>query len=329
MFMTGRKVLVTGAGGFIGSRLCGALAEAGAEVTAMIRYTSRGWRGNLEYLPAAERDALRVVSGAIEDAEFVARQVHGQDTVFHLAALIGIPYSYVAPRSYLHVNVEGGLNVLEACRTHGVRRLLVTSTSEVYGTARYTPIDEAHPLQGQSPYSASKIAADKLAESYHCAFGLPVVVVRPFNTYGPGQSVRAVIPTIITQALANPEIRLGSLSPVRDMLFVADTVAGFLLAAQADCALGQPINLGTGRGVTIGELARTILKLMDCAKPVVTEAERVRPEKSEVFELICDNRRAAEQLGWSPQVTLEQGLAETIGFLSAHPEFSNIKGYAV
>lgn len=329
MDMNGRKVFVTGAGGFIGSRLCGALVQAGAEVTAMIRYTSHGSRGNLAFLPAAAQNALRIVSGAVEDAEFVSRQVRGQDTVFHLAALIGIPYSYVAPRSYLHVNVEGGLNVLEAARQHEIRRVIVTSTSEVYGTAKYTPIDEGHPLQGQSPYSASKIAADKLAESYHCAFGLPVTTVRPFNTYGPGQSARAVIPTIITQALNSPEIRLGSLSPVRDMLYVDDTVAGFLRAALADFPLGEPVNLGTGQGVSIGELAQTILRLMDCTKPVVSDPERVRPDKSEVFELICDNRRAASQLGWSPTVGLEQGLAETIRFVTAHPEFFNVKGYAV
>ncbi|MBF0482911.1 MAG: GDP-mannose 4,6-dehydratase [Desulfovibrionaceae bacterium] len=329
MNLSGKKVLVTGAGGFIGAHVCEALLAAGAEVTAMIRYTSHGTAGNLQYLTPRTREALRIEAGAIEDAEFVAGLTAGQDVVIHLAALIGIPYSYVAPRSYLRVNIEGSLNVLEAARRHGVSRCLMTSTSEVYGTARYAPIDENHPLQGQSPYSASKIAADKLAESYHRSFGLPVVIVRPFNTYGPGQSARAVIPAIIGQALCCPEIRLGSLTPVRDLLYVKDTAAGFLKAAAADCPFGEPVNLGTGRAVSIGELARTILDLMGLDKPLVTDPCRVRPEASEVFELICDNAKALATLGWKPEHGLAEGLAQTIAFFTNQPRPDDPSRYRV
>jgi len=313
---TGKKILVTGAGGFIGSHLCEELVEAGAHVTALLRYSSRPDWGNLEWLPAPRKAALRVVTGNVEDPHFVTRLVAGHDVVFHLAALIGIPYSYVAPHSYVRTNIEGTVNVLEAVRTCGVERMIHTSTSEAYGTALYAPIDERHPLQGQSPYSASKISADKLAESYHRAFGVPVATLRPFNTYGPRQSARAVIPTIVSQALTQPEIRLGSLTPVRDLTYVKDTARAFLKVAESDAAIGQTVNAGTGTGITIGDLAQLILRLMDVSKPIVQDDDRVRPEASEVLRLVCDNRLAAELVDWRPEYRLETGLRETIDFIA-------------
>ncbi|MCS6814736.1 MAG: GDP-mannose 4,6-dehydratase [Cyanobacteria bacterium] len=318
MTWTGKQVLVTGAGGFIGSHLCEALVQAGAEVTAMIRYSSRSDWGNLELLPPDHKANLRVVAGNIEDSDFVARQVKGKAVVFHLAALIAIPYSYVAPLSYVRTNVEGTLNVLEAARNVGVEKVVHTSTSETYGTAIYAPIDEKHPLQGQSPYSASKIGADKIAESYYLSFNLPVATIRPFNTYGPRQSARAVIPTIISQALTQPQIKLGSLTPVRDLTFVKDTVRGFLKIAEAPASVGEVINIGSGKGVTIGELAQLILGLMNSDKPIVTDETRIRPEKSEVMKLICNAEKAAALVGWQPNYTLEQGLAEVIDFVTHH-----------
>ncbi|SRR5216683_161382 len=318
MTWKGRKLLVTGAGGFIGSHLCESLVEAGADVTAMLHYSSRSDWGNLEFLPPDVRASLKVVAGNIEDSHFVMREMNGQEVVFHLAALIAIPFSYVAPLSYVRTNVEGTLNVLEAARQHGVGRVVHTSTSETYGTAIYSPIDEKHPLQGQSPYSASKIGADKIAESYHRAFGLPVTTLRPFNTYGPRQSARAVIPTIIVQALSEPEIRLGSLVPIRDLNFVKDTVAAFLSVAAADGAIGKTINAGTGEGVSIGKLATLILEMMGCKKPVVEDSARVRPETSEVFHLVCDNRLALEVTGWKPSFSLKEGLGQAIDFVTHH-----------
>ena len=310
--------MVTGAGGFIGSHLCERLLQLGAQVTALIRYTSRSDWGNLDYLPPEIKASLSVVRGNIEDSNFVEDCVRGKDIVFHLAALIGIPYSYVAPLSYVRTNVEGTLNILESAKKFSVAKVAHTSTSETYGTAIYTPIDEKHPLQGQSPYSASKISADKMAESYHLAFGLPVTTVRPFNTYGPRQSARAVIPTIISQALTQPEIRLGSLDPVRDLLFIKDTVDGFIRSAEADSAVGETINLGFGKGITIGELAHAILQLMQIDKPIVLDNKRLRPLNSEVFTLICDNRKAAKLLGWSPRYSLNDGLIQAIAFVSSN-----------
>jgi dTDP-glucose 4,6-dehydratase len=244
------------------------------------------------------------------------------EVVFHLAALIGIPYSYHAPASYVRTNVEGTLNVLQAARSQGVERLVHTSTSEVYGTSRYEPIDEMHPLQGQSPYSASKIGADKLAESFYMAFKVPVVTVRPFNTFGPRQSARAVIPTIITQCFSRETVRLGSLHPVRDLNYVLDTVEGFLLAAEAPEAVGQTFNLGSGRGISIGELAQLVARLAGRPIAIDSEAERVRPEKSEVDRLLADSTRARKVLGWDPTVSLEEGLQRTIEWMQA-----NLKKY--
>lgn len=320
MSWSGRKVLVTGAGGFIGSHLTEALVERGANVRALVRYNSRNDWGNLEDLDPKTRAALEVVSGDIRDPFFVDRIVQGTEVVFHLSSLIAIPYSYVAPHSYVETNVNGALNVLEAARRHAVARVVHTSTSETYGTALYTPIDEKHPLQGQSPYSASKIAADKLAESYHRSFDVPVATIRPFNTFGPRQSARAVIPTIISQALTRDRIELGSLTPVRDLTFVKDTVRGFLRVAEAPEAVGDLINVGHGFGVTIGELVERIQKILGTNLPVKTAEERVRPEKSEVFTLIADRSKAERLLGWRPEVSLDDGLRAVIEFVRAHPE---------
>lgn len=318
MQWSGRNVLVTGAGGFIGSHLCEALLDLGAEVTAMIRYTSRSDWGNLELLPDEQKAALQVVAGNVEDSAFVNGIVKGKEVVFHLAALIAIPYSYIAPSSYVRTNVEGTLNIMEAARTFGAWRVVHTSTSETYGTALYTPIDEKHPLQGQSPYSASKIGADKLVESYHCSFGLPVATIRPFNTYGPRQSARAVIPTIISQALAQPTVRLGALEPVRDLTYVKDTVQGFIKVAESEKAVGQTVNVGFGEGISIGALAETILDLMGSDKRIIHDEERVRPRASEVYTLICDNSKARDICGWNPRYSLREGLIETIEFVSQH-----------
>jgi NAD dependent epimerase/dehydratase len=311
-------VLVTGAGGFIGSHLSQALVEAGAEVTAMIRYSGRADWGNLEHLPADRKAALRVVAGNVEDPHFMIRAAERQEVIFHLAALIAIPYSYSAPTSYVRANVEGTLNILEAARFHGTPRVVHTSTSETYGTAQYTPIDEKHPMQGQSPYSASKIGADKIAESYWRSFQVPVATLRPFNTYGPRQSARAVIPTIVAQALTRKDVRLGDLRPVRDLTFVRDTVGAFLAIAGCDAALGETVNAGAGKGIPIGDLAKLVLSLMKRDLPIVTEQERMRPDKSEVFELVCDNRKASALMGWAPTTSLRDGLAEAIAFVEGH-----------
>lgn len=329
MTWIGKKVLVTGAGGFIASHLCEAMLEAGAEVTAMIHYNSQNSWGNLEFLSPQHRAALNVIAGNIEDSDFVARQVKNNQVVFHLAALIAIPYSYIAPRSYIRTNIEGTLNVLEAARNFDIEKVVHTSTSETYGTAIYTPIDENHPLQGQSPYSASKIGADKIAESYYLSFELPVSTIRPFNTYGPRQSARAVIPTIISQALTQKEIRLGSLDPVRDLTYVKDTVRGFIKVAESEKTIGQVTNIGFGEGITIGELAKTILSIMGSDKQIVLDSNRVRPSKSEVFKLICDNTKAQTTIGWQPEYSLEAGLKEVITFVSNNQGIFKSDQYAV
>ncbi len=321
----GKRVLVTGAGGFIGSHLTERLLELGAQVRAFVRYNSRHDPGLLALLPPSlysparggpeGEAALELVWGDLRDSEAVSQAMEGVEVVFHLGALIAIPYSYLHPREVVETNVLGTLNVLLAARRHRPARVVHTSTSEVYGTARRVPIDESHPLQGQSPYSASKIGADKLAESFYCTYDLPVATLRPFNTYGPRQSARAVIPTIITQALAGDEVRLGALHPTRDFTFVSDTVDGFLRAAGSLRAVGQTVNLGAGGEISIGDLAAKIIELVGRDVPVVTEEQRLRPERSEVERLWADNRRAWELLNWRPQVSLDEGLRCTIAWI--------------
>ena len=313
-----KRVLVTGAGGFIGSHLVDELLQKGADVTAFVHYNARNDWGMLEGRYSDATPNLTVIAGDVTDALFVKKAVADKEYVFHLAALIGIPYSYVAPESYVNTNIKGTLNVMQACLDQSITRVVHTSTSEVYGTAQYTPIDEKHPLQGQSPYSASKIGADKIAESFYCSFELPVTTIRPFNTYGPRQSTRAVIPTIITQALTGKTVKLGSLTPIRDLTYVGDTVNGFIKLAESKKTVGKTVNTGSGRGVTIGELAEMILKQVNPKARIICEEKRVRPEMSEVRELLCDNRCAKELAGWTPGYTLEQGLSLTIDWMKDH-----------
>ncbi|MFA5191455.1 MAG: GDP-mannose 4,6-dehydratase [Verrucomicrobiia bacterium] len=324
------KFLVTGAGGFIGSHVVEALVKAGHQVRALVRYNSRGSWGHLEELASDVLGKTEVRLGDVTDPSQTRLLVEGTDVVLHLAALIGIPYSYHAPASYIATNVGGTLNILEACRQARVRRVVVTSTSEVYGTARYTPIDEDHPLQGQSPYSASKIAADKLAESFYCSFDLPVVTLRPFNTYGPRQSARAVIPTVMAQALNGAEaIHLGNLEPKRDLTFVEDTARAFLLAAETPGIEGQTIHFGQGQAVTIGELAQRCLNVVGSKARLVSVPERQRPGKSEVGLLLCNPAKARQTLKWTPQVSLDEGLRRTADYVRAHLQEYKHEGYAV
>jgi len=311
-----KKVLITGAAGFIGSHLTETLAAEGRQVRAMVHYNFQSNWGWLETLAPSLMENVEVFPADICDPFAVRKAVEGCDTVFHLASLIAIPYSYLAPASYVETNVKGALNLLQACLEEGVERLVHTSTSETYGSAQYVPIDEEHPLVGQSPYSASKIAADKLAESFHLSFDLPVATIRPFNTFGPRQSARAVIPTIITQALTGAEtIRLGALHPIRDLNFVADTVSGFLAVARTDAAVGTVTNIGRGEGISVGDLARLILELCGSEARIESEEERLRPDRSEVQQLVCGNQKARELLGWSPRYSLRQGLEMTVEWM--------------
>ncbi len=309
----GKRVLVTGAGGFIGSHLTERLVELGARACALVHYNALGSWGWLDHSP--RKADIEVLAGDIADQASVRAAVEGTEVVFHLAALIAIPYSYQAPASYVRTNIEGTLNVLQAARDLKIERLVHTSTSEVYGTARFVPITEAHPLQGQSPYSASKIGADKMVEAFHCSFGVPAVTVRPFNTFGPRQSARAVIPTIITQALTGQTVKLGNLSPTRDLNFVANTVDGFLRTAAEPQAIGQTINLGSGKEISVGNLVQVIARLVGKPIDVQSEEKRLRPENSEVERLLADNSRARTLLAWEPKVGLEEGLQRTIAWL--------------
>jgi NAD dependent epimerase/dehydratase len=327
MTWAGTPVLVTGAGGFIGSHLAERLVREGATVRCLASYHSSGSAGWLDR--SEVRDALEIVGGDLRDPDLVRRAVNGCDVVFHLGALIAIPYSYLAPLAYLQTNAAGTLNVLQAVRDAGVRRIVHTSTSEVYGTARAIPMAEAHPLQAQSPYAASKIAADKMAEAFHLSFGIPVVTVRPFNTYGPRQSARAVIPTIIAQALSGERISLGNTAPTRDFNFVADTVDGFVRAGACDEAVGHVLNLGTGREVSVGELARLIARICDVPYDVARDELRVRPPASEVERLCADSTKARSMLGWRPAVSLEDGLTRTIEWMRAHMASYQPEVYAI
>ncbi len=331
--MSAQKALVTGAAGFIGSHLVEMLVRQGTEVRAFVRYNSGQHAGNLRLLPREILEHVELIFGDLQDCEAVAGAARGVEQVYHLGAVISIPYSYQHPRETFNVNVTGTLNVLTAARDQHIPHVMVTSTSEVYGTAQVVPIDEQHPLNPQSPYAASKVAQDALALSFHASYDLPVRIIRPFNTFGPRQSARAVIPTIISQALTRDEVRLGALHPTRDLTYVTDTVRGFLLAAESDAAIGRAVNLGTNRTISIGELAEMAIRLCNARTGrdahIVTDAQRVRPENSEVLRLRSNNALARELIGWEPQVTLEDGLSKTIDWIAAHLDRFDPERYAV
>lgn len=309
------KILVTGADGFIGSHLVEELVKRGRQVKAFVYYNSFNSWGWIDKLPQDIQKEIEIFSGDIRDPNGVREAVKDVRDIFHLAALIAIPFSYHSPDSYVDTNIKGTLNVLQAARTFNISRLLVTSTSEVYGTAQYVPIDEKHPFQGQSPYSATKIGADRLAESFYRSFDLPVTIVRPFNTYGPRQSARAVIPTIILQLLSGKrEIKLGSLSPTRDFNYVKDTVNGFISIYESDKTIGQEINIATQKEISIGELARELIRQINPEAQIVCDEQRLRPGKSEVNRLLGCNKKIMELTGWKPLYSFEEGLAETIKF---------------
>ncbi|SET26598.1 NAD dependent epimerase/dehydratase, LLPSF_EDH_00030 family [Pseudobutyrivibrio sp. C4] len=310
------KVLVTGSDGFIGSHLVEELVKKGYEVRAFVYYNSFNNWGWLDTLPKDIMDHVEVFAGDVRDPNGVREAMKGCDAVFHLAALIAIPFSYHSPDAYVDTNIKGTLNILQAARDLGTARVLVTSTSEVYGTAQYVPIDEKHPYQGQSPYSATKIGADRLAESFYRSFDLPVTIVRPFNTFGPRQSARAVIPTIITQLLAGKEeIKLGSLTPTRDFNYVKDTAHGFIAMYESDKTIGQEINIATQKEISIGQLAEELIRQINPNAKIICDEDRLRPEKSEVNRLLGSNKKILELTDWKPQYTFEQGLAETVAFL--------------
>ena len=326
-FWNGKQVLVTGAGGFIGSHLVESLLFNGAKVRAFVRYTSRNDLGLLKLLSREDLSEVEIIAGDLRDEHAVNNAVKECDVVIHLGALISIPYSYFHPAEVASANFMGTLNILMACREHGVKRLVHTSTSEVYGTARQVPINESHPLQGQSPYSASKIGADMLVESFFCSYNLPVVTVRPFNTFGPRQSTRAVIPTIITQTLAGDVVKLGNLTTTRDFTFVADTVYGFLRAGEVQDVEGQVFNLGTGEEISIGALADKIMQKAGKSVHISEDSDRLRPEASEVMRLLSDNSLAVQQLGWRPEFTLDQGLDLTIAWVRDNLDLYRVGTY--
>lgn len=325
-----KKVLVTGADGFIGSHLTEELLEKGYEVKAFTLYNSFNTWGWLDSLPKEKLGQIEIYCGDVRDPNGVREAMRGVDVVFHLAALIAIPFSYHSPDSYVDTNIKGTLNVLQAARELATERVLVTSTSEVYGTAQYVPIDEKHPFQGQSPYSATKIGADRLAESFYRSFRLPVSIVRPFNTYGPRQSARAVIPTVITQLLAGrKEIKLGALTPTRDFNYVKDTTAGFIAIAESDQTIGEEINIATQKEISIGELAGEIITQINPKARIICDEERLRPEKSEVNRLLGSNEKIKKLTDWKPQYTFEQGIAETIEWIGNHLNFYKCDIYNV
>ena len=319
-FWKDQRVLVTGAGGFIGSHLTERLVSEGAKVRAFVRYNSRGDVGLLSLLPSEIFSGIEIIAGDLRDLMAVRAAIQSIDHIFHLGALIAIPYSYLHPAEVIETNIIGTMNVLLAARDVGTKRIIHTSTSEVYGTALSVLIDESHPLQGQSPYSASKIGADKIAESFYCSYNLPVVTLRPFNTFGPRQSARAVIPTIITQALTNSTVHLGNLEARRDLTYVSDTVDGFLKAAETPSIEGETFNMGTGSEIRIGDLAQEIISLVGKPIKIVVDPHRFRPENSEVQRLLSNNSLINDKLGWEPQVSLTDGLKQTIDWVSEHLE---------
>lgn len=322
-----KRVLVTGAGGFIGSHLTERLVEEGARVRTLVHYDALGRWGWLDHSPIARQ--IEVVAGDITDRDSVRHAMKDREIVFHLAALIAIPYSYQVPLSYVRTNIEGTVNILQSARDEGVERIIHTSTSEVYGTARYVPIDETHPLRGQSPYAASKIGADKMAEAFYLSFNLPVVTVRPFNTFGPRQSARAVVTTIIVQCLSGNIVRLGHLYPTRDLNYVANTVEGFLSAASEPSAAGHTVNLGSGREISIGELAKLIAQMIGRPIKIESEDQRLRPQGSEVERLLANNTLAQTLLGWQPKISLEEGIARTIAWVKDNFEYYRSGSHAI
>ena len=330
MRFEGKTVVVTGAGGFIGSHLVERLVETGARVRAMLRYTSRGQRGALDLLPAAALEGVDITLGDVRDFDAVREICRGADAIFHLAALIGIPYSYEHPQEVIDTNIVGTSNVLLAAREHGsLGRILLTSTSEVYGSALRIPMDEDHPLQAQSPYSATKIAGDALGLSFHRSFGLPVTIVRPFNSYGPRQSARAVIPTILSQAIAGMTLKLGALDTTRDFTYVADTARGFVAVAESDAAIGEVVNIGSGEEVSIREIVRKAGEIVGHELTVEGDDQRLRPAKSEVSRLHSDSSKADRLAGWRAEVALDDGLRRTADWIREHQELYRPKEYAV
>jgi NAD dependent epimerase/dehydratase len=327
--MQGRKVLVTGGAGFIGSHLVQLLLQSGAEVRAFIHYNSLDRRGFIDTLSEGEQNSVEVAKGDLRDPYAVQRAVKGTDVVFHLGALIAIPYSYENPCDVLQTNSLGTLHVAQAAVQENVSVFVHTSTSEVYGTAQFVPMHENHPLKGQSPYSASKIAADKVVESFYCSYGLPAITIRPFNAYGPRQSMRAVIPTIINQVLHSAEVVLGNLKTTRDFTFVEDTARAFLMAAQSESGFGEVFNAGSGFEISIEDLALRIRHLADCDTPIRSTENRLRAIKSEVNRLVSDSTKAERVLGWSPQVGLDEGLQKTIQWMRQHPNLFRPDAYVL
>ena len=323
------KVLVTGANGFIGSHLSEHLVNLGAKITVLLEYNPNNYLGHLKFLQNNMLSEMEQILGDIRDPELIKKMVKGKDIIFHLGALVSIPYSFINPREVFEVNAEGTLNILLAARDQEVNKIVTTSTSEVYGTALYTPIDENHPLQAQSPYAASKIAADKIAESFYKTYNLPVAIIRPFNTYGPRQSDRAIIPTIIIQALKKSTINIGSTTPRRDLSYVSDTVDGFIKIAESKKSIGQVINIGLGKDISIGELIKMITSIMGKEIKVISTEKRKRPKKSEVMRLLCDNRKAKKIVNWIPKVSLKEGLNMTIEWMKNNTDYYNPDKYQI
>jgi NAD dependent epimerase/dehydratase len=330
MNLKNKKVLITGSEGFIGSHLTERLIELGANVTAFVQYNSFNNWGWIDTFDKNIKDSINVITGDVREYDNMKRAIKGQDVVFHLAALIAIPYSYLSPMTYVRTNVEGTTNILEACREYEIEKIVHTSTSETYGTALYVPIDEKHPMQGQSPYSASKIAADKMAESFYRSFNLPVTTIRPFNTYGPRQSARAVIPTIISQILAGKtEIKLGSLTPTRDFNYVKDTAEAFIKVAESDKTIGEVINAGSNYEISIGDTVKKIVDIIGKDVKIICDEERIRPEKSEVNRLWADNTKIKELTEWTPQYSIDDGLKETIQWIKNNMQYFKTDIYNV
>ncbi len=330
MDLKGKKVLVTGAEGFIGSHLTERLINLGAEVTALVQYNSFNNWGWIDTFDKNIKNSISIVSGDIREYDGIKKIIKGQEVVFHLAALIAIPYSYLSPMAYVRTNVEGTTNVLEACREYNIQKVIHTSTSETYGTALYVPIDEKHPMQGQSPYSASKIGADKIAESFYKSFNMPVVTLRPFNTYGPRQSARAVIPTIISQILSGKkEIKLGSLTPTRDFNYVKDTAEAFVKVAESDNTIGEVINAGSNYEITIGDTVKKIINIIGKDVKILCDDQRIRPENSEVNRLWADNTKIKQLTNWAPQYSIDRGLEETVNWIKNNLQYFKTDIYNV